>query len=170
MKAASVQQRTARRPLALEAFYLDLRRSGCRGSQPGLRLGFGSIRFQIGELKLELFEDGAALGGLAVLLVAQLGDGELHLLDQQRPRLRLGLRVLRLHLRGKARRIRGDQHRLQRSYMDGNLVLGLKSKAESELRSGMERFKPEEAAVLVLLRSCLAKEAEGSRRQRARAA
>jgi hypothetical protein len=66
-----LRQRTARRPLALEAFYLDLRRSGCRGSQPGLRLGFGSILFQIGELKLELFEDGAALGGLAVLLVAR---------------------------------------------------------------------------------------------------
>ena len=56
------------------------------------------------------------------------------------------------------------------SYMDGNLVLELKSKAESELRSGMESLKPEEAAVLALLRSRLAKEAEGSRRQRARAA
>jgi DNA topoisomerase I len=56
------------------------------------------------------------------------------------------------------------------SYMDGNLVLELKSKAESELRSGMESLKPEEAAVLALLRSRLAKEAEGSRRQRTRAA
>ena len=54
--------------------------------------------------------------------------------------------------------------------MDGNLVLEVKSKAESELRSGMESLKPEEAAVLALLRSRLAKEAEGSRRQRARAA
>ena len=52
------------------------------------------------------------------------------------------------------------------SYMDGNLVLELKSKAESELRSGMESLKPEEAAVLALLRGRLAKEAEGSRRQR----
>ena len=56
------------------------------------------------------------------------------------------------------------------SYMDGNLVLELKSKAESELRSGMERLKPEEAAVLALLRSRLAKEAEGLRKQRPRAA
>jgi DNA topoisomerase I len=56
------------------------------------------------------------------------------------------------------------------SYIDGNLVLELKSKAESELRSGMESLKPEEAAVLALLRSRLAKEAEGSRGQRARAA
>ena len=56
------------------------------------------------------------------------------------------------------------------SYIDGNLVLELKSKAESELRSGMECLKPEEAAVLALLRGRLAKEAEGSRRQRARAA
>jgi DNA topoisomerase I len=45
------------------------------------------------------------------------------------------------------------------SYRDGNLVLELKSKAESALRSGME-FKPEEAAVLALLRSRLAKEME----------
>ncbi len=43
-------------------------------------------------------------------------------------------------------------------------------KAESELRSSMESFKPEEAAVLALLRDRLAKEVEGSRRQRARAA
>ncbi|MFZ0115498.1 MAG: DNA topoisomerase IB [Xanthobacteraceae bacterium] len=56
------------------------------------------------------------------------------------------------------------------SYIDGNLVLELKSKAESELRSGMESLKPEEAAVLALLRSRLAKEAEGMRGQRARAA
>jgi DNA topoisomerase I len=55
------------------------------------------------------------------------------------------------------------------AYMDGNLVLELKSKAESELRSGLENLKPEEAAVLALLRSRLAKETEGSR-GRARAA
>jgi DNA topoisomerase-1 len=41
------------------------------------------------------------------------------------------------------------------SYMDGNLVLELKSKAESELRSSMESLKPEEAAVLALLRESL---------------
>ena len=56
------------------------------------------------------------------------------------------------------------------AYMDGNLVLELKSKAEIELRSGMESLKPEEAAVLALLRGVLAKEAEGSRRHRPRAA
>jgi DNA topoisomerase-1 len=56
------------------------------------------------------------------------------------------------------------------SYMDGNLVLELKSKAESELRSSMESLKPEEAAVLALLRDRLSKEAEGSRRQRSHAA
>jgi DNA topoisomerase I len=55
------------------------------------------------------------------------------------------------------------------AYMDGNLVLELKSKAESELRSGLENLKPEEAAVLALLRSRLSKEVEGSR-GRARAA
>ena len=56
------------------------------------------------------------------------------------------------------------------SYMDGNLVLELKSKAESELRSAMESLKPEEAAVLALLRSRLAKEAEDARKERPRAA
>ena len=56
------------------------------------------------------------------------------------------------------------------SYMDGNLVLELKSQAESELRSGVEKLKPEEAAVLALLRGRLAKEAEGSRKRPAHAA
>jgi DNA topoisomerase I len=57
------------------------------------------------------------------------------------------------------------------SYRDGNLVLELKSKAESALRSGME-FKPEEAAVLALLRSRLAKEMErlASKKKDAKAA
>jgi hypothetical protein len=40
--------------------------------------------------------------------------------------------------------------------MDGNLVLELKLKAESDLRSGMESLKPKEAAVLALPRSRLA--------------
>jgi DNA topoisomerase I len=56
------------------------------------------------------------------------------------------------------------------SYMDGNLVLELKSQAERELRSGVEKLKPEEAAVLALLRGRLAKEAEGSRKRPAHAA
>jgi DNA topoisomerase-1 len=43
------------------------------------------------------------------------------------------------------------------SYMDGNLVLEIKSQAESELRNAVENLKPEEAAVLALLRGRLAK-------------
>jgi DNA topoisomerase I len=50
------------------------------------------------------------------------------------------------------------------SYMDGNLVLELKSKAESELRGAIGSLKPEEAAVLALLRGRLAKELERSSR------
>jgi DNA topoisomerase I len=46
------------------------------------------------------------------------------------------------------------------SYMHGNLVHELKSKAESELRGAIGSLKPEEAAVLALLQSRLAKEAE----------
>ena len=45
-------------------------------------------------------------------------------------------------------------------YMDGNLVLELKSKAESELRGDVQNLKAEEAAVLALLRGRLAKEVE----------
>jgi DNA topoisomerase-1 len=46
------------------------------------------------------------------------------------------------------------------SYTDGNLVLEIKSQAESELRSAVENLKPEEAAVFALLRGRLAKVAE----------
>jgi DNA topoisomerase-1 len=59
------------------------------------------------------------------------------------------------------------------SYLDGNLVLELKSQAESELRGAVQRLKPEEAAVLALLRSRLAKEAErpsSAKKHRAKAA
>jgi DNA topoisomerase I len=58
------------------------------------------------------------------------------------------------------------------SYMDGKLVLELKEKAESELRGDVQSFKPEEAAVLALLRGRLAKEAERpvAKKQRAKSA
>lgn len=49
------------------------------------------------------------------------------------------------------------------SYMDGNLVLELKSRAESELRADVQSLTPEEAAVLALLRGRLAREAERRR-------
>ena len=57
-------------------------------------------------------------------------------------------------------------------YMDGNLVLELKSKAESELRGDVQNLKPEEAAVLALLRGRLAKEVErtAAKKPRAKAA
>jgi DNA topoisomerase-1 len=48
------------------------------------------------------------------------------------------------------------------SYMDGNLVLQIKSQAEGELRSALGGLKPEEAAVLAMLRGRLAKESERS--------
>jgi DNA topoisomerase I len=58
------------------------------------------------------------------------------------------------------------------SYIDGELVLELKEKAESELRDDVQSVKPEEAAVLALLRGRLAKEAErlAAKKQRPRAA
>jgi len=54
-------------------------------------------------------------------------------------------------------------------YMDGKLVLELKSKAESELRGDVQSLTPEEAAVLALLRGRLAKEAEGPASKKKRA-
>jgi DNA topoisomerase-1 len=56
--------------------------------------------------------------------------------------------------------------------MDGNLVLELKSKAESELRGDVQNLKSEEAAVLALLRGRLAKEVErtAAKKPRAKAA
>ena len=44
------------------------------------------------------------------------------------------------------------------SYLDGNLVLEIKSVVESELREDLDRLKPEEAAVLAMLRSRLARD------------
>jgi hypothetical protein len=43
-------------------------------------------------VQLQLIEDGAALEGLAILLVT-LGDRELRLPDRQHSRFRLGLRI-----------------------------------------------------------------------------
>jgi DNA topoisomerase-1 len=54
-------------------------------------------------------------------------------------------------------------------YMDGNLVLELKSKAESELRGDVQNLKPKEAAVLALLRGRLAKEVERTAAKKPRA-
>nr|WP_245471392.1 DNA topoisomerase IB [Bradyrhizobium genosp. SA-3] len=47
-------------------------------------------------------------------------------------------------------------------YLDGNLVLQVKSQAETEHRNAMENLKPEEDAVLALLRGRLAKEADSA--------
>ena len=51
------------------------------------------------------------------------------------------------------------------SYLDGNLMLEIKSEVESELRDDLPALKPEEAAVLAMLRGRLAREtgSEGSR-------
>jgi DNA topoisomerase I len=46
------------------------------------------------------------------------------------------------------------------AYLDGNLLREVKSKAENELRSRVGSLKPEEAAVLALLRNRLSREAE----------
>jgi DNA topoisomerase I len=45
------------------------------------------------------------------------------------------------------------------SYMDGNLILEIKSEVDSQLRESLAGLKPEEAAVLALLRNRLAEQA-----------
>src|SRR5712691_10324715 len=72
------RQRTARRPPPFEARHCNLRALGCELCR---RLGFGRIRFELGQLELQLLKHGAALRGLAVLLVPALGDLVLQLLD-----------------------------------------------------------------------------------------
>lgn len=42
--------------------------------------------------------------------------------------------------------------------MDGNLLLEIKSEVEGELRDALADMKPEEAAILAMLRSRIAKE------------
>jgi hypothetical protein len=73
------------RPFALEGYDVDFGGSGGLGhSELDLRLRLRRICFEIGELKLKLLQDRAALCGLPELRVAQLRDRELQLLDQQR--------------------------------------------------------------------------------------
>ncbi|MFD2185150.1 hypothetical protein, partial [Rhodoplanes azumiensis] len=95
---------TARRRLAIEAAHPHRVVRGRHDLRH--RLGFGRVLFEVGELQLELLDDGTALRRLTESLVPQLGDQELHLLDQQRPRM---------HFRfgREPRRALGEQHRLQ---------------------------------------------------------
>jgi DNA topoisomerase-1 len=50
-----------------------------------------------------------------------------------------------------------------KSYLDGNLVLEIKSEVEHELRDDLAALKPEEAAVLAMLRNRLARSLETER-------
>jgi hypothetical protein len=78
------------------------------------RLGLRGILFHVGKCEFELLKHRAPFRGLAKPLVAQLGDRELHLLDQQRPGACFGLGILRPHLCFDTRRVLGDQHRFKR--------------------------------------------------------
>jgi DNA topoisomerase-1 len=53
------------------------------------------------------------------------------------------------------------------AYLDGNLVLEIKSAVEDELRGALSGLQPEEAAVLAMLRGRLAQEADRGRREHA---
>jgi hypothetical protein len=73
-------------------------------------LRFRSILLQLGKLQFELFENRAPLGGLAELLVAQLGNRVFELLDQQRTVLRLALPRTRSRFGGKQPGARFEYH------------------------------------------------------------
>jgi DNA topoisomerase-1 len=47
------------------------------------------------------------------------------------------------------------------SYLDGNLILEIKPAVENELRDDLDGLKPEEAAVLAMLRGRFARELSG---------
>ena len=96
-----LRQRPAGRLAALERGDRNL--VGCGHLHGGL--GLRGVLLQIGELQLELVQEGSALGGLSELLVPQLPDRELELLDQQCPRLCFCFR-------GQAGRTLSAQHRL----------------------------------------------------------
>ena len=51
-----------------------------------------------------------------------------------------------------------------KSYLDGNLVFEIKSEVEHELRDDLAALKPEEAAVLAMLRNRLARNLESEKR------
>ena len=48
------------------------------------------------------------------------------------------------------------------SYLDGSMLMTLKTRAEEEMRSGVGSLRPEEAAVLALLQQRLGREAGAS--------
>jgi len=56
------------------------------------------------------------------------------------------------------------------SYLDGNLMLKIKSAVESRLRDQLAGLKPEEAAVLALLRNRLARDTASGAARKAAAA
>jgi hypothetical protein len=77
-----LRQRPARRLAPLERRHCDLLARRRIGRDPRRGFGLRGILFHVGELQLELLKHGAAFRGLPKLLVPQLGDRELHLLDQ----------------------------------------------------------------------------------------
>jgi hypothetical protein len=81
-------QRTARRLSPLKTLHRDLGvlRRQLR-SQFCLGLRLRRIGLDLGELQLKLLENGAALGRLAILFMAQLGDRKLELSARAAARL-----------------------------------------------------------------------------------
>jgi len=104
------RQRPPCRPPALESYNVDFgSSSGLGRSEISLRLRLRRIGFEIGELKLKLLQDRAAFRGLPELRMAQLGDRELQLLDQQRVGLCFVLRRRSARLRCLRTLLRSSQ-------------------------------------------------------------
>ena len=131
-----IGKRTARRLLPFKTLHLDLLGRGRGGCHLCRRLGLRGILFHVGKRKLELFQRCAPFRGLAEPLVAQLGDRELHLLDQQRPGAGFGLGILRLHLRLNTRRVLGNEHRFEHLDVIGQRIRGERHEANSNTDRG----------------------------------
>jgi len=108
-----LRQRTARRLAPFEGADLDLLARRRRGGELSRSLGLRCILLHIGKLQLELLKHGAAFRGLPEPLVLELGDRELHLLDQQRTMAGFGFGVLRLCLRNNQRLALRQDHRMR---------------------------------------------------------
>ena len=117
-----LRQRPARRLTPLERRDRDLRACRRIHCHPRRSLGLRCILLQVGKTQFELLEHGTAFRGLPVSLVLELGDRELHLLDQQLADADFGLGIARFRLRFQACDPRCDHHRLERRDIVGQRI------------------------------------------------
>ena len=130
-----LRQRPARRLTPLERRDRDLRACRRIHCHPRRSLGLRCILLQVGKTQFELLERGTAFRGLPVSLVLELGDRELHLLDQQLADADFGLGIARFRLRFQACDPRCDHHRLERCRRAENQLWAAQSDCTTDRKS-----------------------------------